>query len=293
MRIVAVLLALVVALAGPARAETAPSAPVLKLIDAGKDAKTSLRLAGKKGAKKKLTMSMTMSIATKAGGKENKISVPPIDVSMDMKVTDVAANGDLAIEMTFGKFALKADAKTPKAMVDAFKKMSSGIEGIKGSIRLTSRGYTLETVLDSPDTLPPETAQLLDSVRSMMAQVSTPLPEEPVGVGAKWETTSTIRDSNGIDLDQTQTTEIIGIKGKQTTVKVTVKQSAKPKKIKIKGMDFDLKSVSGGGSGENILDATTFIPVSGKVDVLTTISLANGGNVIDTTVAMNMSMKVR
>lgn len=288
-----VILAVLLAFAAPVHADTAVSTPTLKVLDTGKDAKTPLRLVGKKGAKKKMTMTMTMSITTKAGGQSNKIAIPPLEMSVDMKVTDVTANGDLTIDMAFGKILLKSDPSTPKAMIDAFKKMANAITGVKGRVKMSNRGYTLETSLETPPNLPPESAQLVESMRSMMGQISSPLPEEAVGVGAKWETSSVIKDSNGIDIDQVQTSEVSAIKGKQTTLKVTVMQSAKPKKITIKGLDFDLKGVSGGGTGETVYDATTFVPVQGGVDVLSKVTLVNSGNTIESAVGLQMTMKVR
>jgi hypothetical protein len=288
-----VILAVLLAFAAPVYADTPISQPTLKLVSPGKDAKAPLRLVAKKGAKKTMTMNMTMSITTNAGGQSNKIAIPPLGMSVDMKISDVAANGDLTIDMVFGKLVLKADASTPKAMVDGFKKMAEGIAGLKGKIKMSNRGYTIESSIDAPATMAPETAQIIESMRSMMSQISSPVPEEAVGVGAKWETTSVIKDSNGIDLDQVQTSEITAIKGKLTTLKVSVVQSAKPKKIKIKGIDFDLKGVSGGGTGESVYDASTFVPVSGGVDVLSKVTLVNSGNTIESAVQIQMTLKTK
>ncbi|MGE3760947.1 MAG: hypothetical protein AB7L94_01675 [Kofleriaceae bacterium] len=289
-----VLLAVMFVLAAPAHADgPSPTEARLKLLDTGKDPKTTLQLVAKKGMKKRMTMTMGMAFTNKVNGTPTKIGIPPIEIAMDLKVTDVTATGEITCELVFGKMKLHSDASTPKAMTDAFAKIGSGIAGTKGRIRLARNGRTIETIFDIPSSLSPEAAELLANMRSSLGQVSALLPEEPVGIGAKWETQQKIIDNNGMELDQVTISEVTAIKGKRTTLKQTVTNSAKPGKIKSKGIELDLKSVTGGGNGEMFYEAGTFVPVDGGMDIMTSVKLSNGGQTFETTVEMKLRMKTR
>src|SRR5262245_31250014 len=89
--VLAALLALPLLFSTTASADAPAGAPVVKLVDAGKGAKKQLRFTAKKGLAR--TMVMTMKMAMGQGGAP--MTLPVMKMTMDMKVTDVSAEGDI------------------------------------------------------------------------------------------------------------------------------------------------------------------------------------------------------
>ena len=66
---------------------------------------------------------------------------------------------------------------------------------------------------------------MLDLLKDVFIQLVTPLPEEAVGVGAKWEVKAPVQ-SHSIKIDQTANYELVSVEGEQLKTKSTSTQRA-------------------------------------------------------------------
>jgi len=224
-------------------------ATVVKLLSPGKDPKKPLRMTAKVGLRRTMVMSMKM------GMMENKVpaqKMPEIQMTMDFNVTNVSAAGDIRYE--FKIIDLKTN--TPMTEVDAqvLKATLALMQGMKFYTIVSSRGATKEFDLVIPPKLDPEIKQIMEEakqeIKQSLDQTSPLLPEEAVGVGAKWLTTSTVEE-NGMVLKQSITSELRSLSG--DTAKVSFTYQAV-------GHGVDGKWFTLSGNGETNLDLGRLIP---------------------------------
>jgi hypothetical protein len=301
---VAVLLALVVQPAcdkGSKSAKSDPSstatsgsagAPVIKLLDAGSGEKRQLRFTAEKGLAKTLGMTMGMTMSLDLGGQEMKQKIPVIEMALDLVVTDVAPSGDIRYEFKLVEPTVVDDGSTPPQMVEAIRGAMAGMAGMSGSAVVTNRGFTKEADIQAPPGMNPQLSQFLDSFKQSVRQMSAPVPEEAVGVGAKWETTTTLTQ-NGMTLTQVATSELVSFENNVMSLKITMAQSAPKQKITSNGMTVDLVHYKGNGTGETTLDLAAVVPSSARVDLTSDMEMKAGGQTTKMVLDVAMTMGTR
>ena len=289
----AIVLALLVGLSlgrvAVADSKVPADAPTVKLVSAGKDAKAPLRFTAKKGMKKALTTTMTRGIAMQMGANAAPTQkIPPIQMVVDLKVTDVTAEGDIRYEFVLRQPTVIAKG-ADKMVVDAMKEAVKGMAGLNGYAVVTNRGFTKEADVAVPATANQQTRQLVESLKQSMTQIAAPVPEEAVGVGAKWDTSTTI-SQNGLTIVQTATNELTSLKGNKASLKITIKQSAKPQKITTNGVTVDLESYSGAGGGTTDLDLAGLVPSKAAMKMASDMKMSAGGQKIGMKLDVDMTM---
>ena len=134
--------------------------------------------------------------------------------------------------------------------------------GLKGEGVVTARGLTKRAEYNVPAGVSPHIAQTIENMRQSLRQIATPFPLEPVGVGAKWKTTSTIK-SKIFSFVQTATFSLVSINGGHATIQVQIEQQAPAQPVKMDGVPADVKttldSYQGRGTGRPVLDLDRLI----------------------------------
>jgi hypothetical protein len=266
--------------------------PVIKLLDAGSGEKRALRFTAEKGLKKTLGMTMGMTMSLDMGGQEMKQKIPVLDMALDLEVTDVAKNGDIRYEFKMVEPKVVDDGTTPPAMVEAIRGAITGMAGLSGSALVTNRGFTKEADIKAPPNMNPQLSQFLDSFKQSVRQMSAPVPEEPVGVGAKWETTTTM-NQNGMKLTQVAISELVSLEGNVMKLKITISQSAPKQKITTQGVTVDLDHYKGSGGGETTLDLSQVVPSSARIDLTSDMQMQAGGQTTMMALDVAMTMGAR
>ena len=260
--------------------------PVVKLVDAGKGAKKQLRFTAKKGLTRTMIMTMKMGMAMSMGANSMPMqTLPTMKMTMDMKVTDVSGEGDIKYTFLLKQPEVVAEKGTPQTVIDEMKKASKGMAGLTGYAVVTSRGFTKEADINVPKDADPQMKQFMDSIKQSLYQISAPLPDEAVGVGAKWDTVMQLTQ-NGMTLDQTATNELVELKGDSGKLKLTIKQNAKPQKVTVNGMQVNVLSLVSNGSGETTLDFTRLVPSQATVTLHSDLKMEASG----TKVGMQMDL---
>lgn len=252
------------------------NSPAIKLLDAGKDPKHELRFAAKKGAQQKVLMGLQMGITMDIGGTPRTQSMPRIDMPMEVTVTDVTTNGDMTYRFELREPEIADDGMTAPGVVAGMKGALAGIAGLSGTAVVTNRGFTKSVDIKVPAGANPQVTQFMDSFKQSIGQMSAPLPEQAVGVGAKWETSTTI-SQNGMKLKQVATTEVIGIDGNIATLSIKLQQSADRQKVTSNGMTVDLESLTGSGGGETTIDLGKIVPATAKMSLRSDMKMKAGG----------------
>lgn len=264
----------------PPKAAPKPPAPkatpgVVKLIKPGAAPLSELRLTPKVGDTSSVEMVMTTAISMEIDGKKPPTgTVPPIVFVMTTKITEIEPSGDIHYTLDVIDAGVRAIPGVQAEVITALNQALGSLVGLTGKVTLTDRGITKETKLSLPGVQNAQTQQVLQGMEQAMQQLGAPLPEEAVGKGAQW-THTTNMTQNGITMTQVATYDLVKVKGKKITCKVSLAQSAPKQKVASPvGVVVDLLSLTSKGGGTTKLSLDQLTPIQSKVKVDTKASMA-------------------
>lgn len=269
---------------------------VVELIEAGNAPHRQLRFAPKVGDKLSKVMSMKMSqVVTVAGQQPPQMELPGQKMYMDMEVTNVDSNGDIDFQYRYVDIEVVDDQDNPSPIAAQIESMLEPMISTKGTATITSRGLSKKADLEISEELNPLIKSMIDGMRDSMNKLSSPLPEEAVGVGGKWKTVQQL-NANGISLEQTSTYEVTELDLNSFTLRITVEQRADPQEVKNAmlppGAVMKLKSLETKGEGTSRFELNNILPKSSVVTMTssTSMSISVAGQNQEMTTDMNVDM---
>jgi hypothetical protein len=282
--------ALVLATAPPAAA--APTGPSPKLLSAGKGPRKPLRYAYQTGTTDRAVMTMAMSMTNQVPGQPAmNIVIPTVETDLTINIGDPKADEHL---FTFSLDDLRL-VERPGVMDGVMPVMQSLLEkmkGMTGSGFINARGVTRDSSFTMPPGLPAEVRTMLEQTEETVDQMSTPLPKEAIGPGARWQLTM-VTDRGGIKLTQTMTYKVVAIRGDQIELTVAITQTARPQLVNGPTGSYELASYKGTGSGTIVIDLRHPVPqskVTMKVVQLSNVDIGGSKQKMPTTVTVDMTM---
>ena len=263
------LLALACLALAPAAALAEAREPEVRLVEAGSEPRYRLRLGPEPGISQTLRMRLQMGMRMTANGEEGPPQqTPPWEMDMESTVRSIAPNGDVDYTFRVLSVGLGDDPATPPEVREQIQSGLQGLVGLGGTGTLTARGYSKETRLEIPATLPPQQSQTLQGLHQSMKQMSVPLPEEPVGLGGAWEVTSTL-EQNGLQVGQRIRYEVTSIDEERVRARVTGEQRADNQPLPPTGQpgtSAELLSLKTELEGETVLQHAGFLPESSRLE---------------------------
>jgi hypothetical protein len=250
------------------------------------------------GDEQKVELTVKLSMATKAGDQASPaMNLPAIKMTLEAKVKAVADNGDIACEMGMGDIGVSDTAGAAPEVVEAIKGVFSGIKGLSGSGTVTSRGVNQGIEFKAPPGSNPQVSQMMEQMKDFYTQIAVQLPEEAVGVGAKWQVNMPIK-TQGMTIEQKAAYEIIAIEGERVTTRSTITQRAANQKIQnpaLGGMKMELIQMTGEGTGERAIDLTKLLPISaaGEMHSETSTAMSMGGQKQVITMKIDVNLRVQ
>jgi hypothetical protein len=289
--------------ASEAKTETKAATPTtsgpLKLLGAGAEPRKVLRLHPAAGDKQKLVLNTKVALDMKmSDGQPSPIKLPAtsatIDIPVEITVKEVSSKGDISFEVALGDTsAAEEPAGGASPAAKAQKSSVGGIKGLSATGTISSHGFSKGLDFKAPPGADPQTRMLLDLLKDVFIQFVTPLPEETVGRGAKWEVKAPVQ-SHSIKIDQTANYELVSVEGETYKTKSTSSQRAGPnQKIDnpiMPGMKVDLTKWTAKGTNEFGLDATKLMPASGTMELHSEMGM--GINMGAQSQGINMKMDV-
>lgn len=135
---------------------------------------------------------------------------------------------------------------------------------------------------------------MAESMSSSFESLSMPLPEEPVGVGARWESRARTT-SNGMSMMSKQTVEVVSIQGSKVSLKITSEQSAPAQAIKNPMLppdaDVNLTQMVGKGTSTTTIDLAT-LAIDGTTSGSISMQMAMKMQGMEQTMAMTTNLKM-
>lgn len=191
--------------------------PTITLVDAGKGDKKALRYHPKEGDSFLLSMGMSMSATMTMNGQEMPANEMP-KMTFDMQVTADKVTDD-GIDFT----AVVKDLQIADSpMTPMIKPMLEPMKGVKMHGQMTDRGEVKSVKIDTPPDMAPEVVSQLSSLRDSLDNMTTFLPEEPVGNDARW-TAEYMFSNEGIAIKQNIEYKVVSIDGSVVKLAATIK----------------------------------------------------------------------
>lgn len=267
--------------AAPARAG---SKGKLKLLSSGSGHKQQLRLRLSPGQVG--TMKVVLDMGMEVMGVNQ--SIPPIVQTMRIRVVKIMPNGDIKIRFKLVSAKLGSTSGSQPAVVAAMKNALAGMRGYTGTAIMDTRGRVNYIKSHIPAGVTPQVRQSLQSMEKAMRNISPPFPRQPVGRGARWSYTLTLKQS-GIRLTQVATYRLRSIRGDHISLGLTLRQSAPSQTMNSGGMTVKLLGMHGSGSGSVQMSLNKLVPTSSS-SYSSALRISAGGRKMSLKTHMRMKM---
>lgn len=230
---------------------------IIELLDAGAEPRRPLRYAFEAGQSEAMHTSMNMHMMFSMNGQD----MPPMDlprftVSGEAVPETVTDDGDAHYTFRFTGGKVDASENVPPQMLQAMRDAMAMIEGVTGVATVSSRGLTTDAEINGDESLQGPMASMVEPLRQSVKQMATPLPEDPVGEGAKWEIRQTV-DQQGMRIYQTLVMNLVRLSENDADLEFTIDQKAPPQDFQPAGTppgtDMHLVSSDGIGAGNTKL----------------------------------------
>jgi hypothetical protein len=281
-----------------AKTESARSAgavkakPVIKLVDAGTEPRKPLRLHPRAGDKQTVVTTSQSGMEMEAEGQEIPTKAQPgMKSTIEVMVKNVASSGDITYEAVLSGIEAVDENGDMGSDADKMKAVFEAMKGIKSTATVSDRGIEQSSRTEAPPGSDPKFRQSVAQMKdSVMPDLVVNLPEEAVGVGAKWTTTEKSK-MQGISIEEITTAEIVSIEREVVTLKVTLVQTAPPQTVSSPGMPglkLNMTQLDGTGGGSVTFDLGQTMPTKGTMKSHTEFSL--GMNAGGQKKSMNMKL---
>lgn len=229
----------------PAPPPSAPTAPparpepraTVTLVDAGQKPLRVLRYAFHADRAAAMSVDLTTAVSAQGPGGKQDIPLPPLHLVIALDPRSVTPDGELRFAWHIASaHAAPSDAASPPGVAEGWIAELQPVQGLSGTGAVTTRGLTHDVVVDRGDAAPParEPEMVTQVVQMVRDYVAAPLPEEPVGKGARWQKIASLAGTTG-QASQTDTFTLTDLAGDLGVLDDVVAQTASPQALPVPG----------------------------------------------------------
>jgi len=213
------------------------------------------------GDEERFGMQLILGVTAGMGDTTTFVESPPIAFEIEVGPIRHRPDGRYRYDLEIQSVDLVLPEGTPDEIREALSSEVAQMGRIEGWIEVDDRGITRDVHGTTPTGVPPRTQTMLGNIRSALQSI--PLPEDPVGIGARWEVRRVV-DHQTHEVDQVVTYELLDLVGTRGELRITVEQSAEPQPLHNlpDGGEANLDTYVGQGSGGAIFDLTSVTPVA-------------------------------
>lgn len=229
----------------------APTVTV-KLVSGGRGKKAPIRYTVAAGSKQQVELAMDFSSKQTMEGQTEEQVVPTVVLTGEAEAKAAGADGKTEYALAVASTDAR-DVKGSQIPVDKFKVALASLSGlvISGAVDANGTAGDVTLRIEKPD---PLSAGALDLIRLTLPQFPV-LPKEPVGVGAKWQATTSAKLADKLDVTQVTTYELTAKKGTTYTIKGTTKVTGKDQDV----AGGKISKISGSGTSQvTLVDGQLF-----------------------------------
>jgi len=260
---------------------------ITTLIDAGEEPRVLLRYELDPACTEMVTMEQIQELSQVMG--ENELpSAGPAGSIMSMRITNSAVEDGIYAVASEVISAEPAPGMSEE-VADLMARELAAIVGMKSSNEITSQGVPV------PGTATLEGVEDLDSMvgllESLNGQLANPMPTEPVGVGASWESLNTV-ELQGLQVTTRSIQTITEISDLVVTVEISGDQSVPNDSVmSLPGIEAKVLEWDTTFSGTAQFDLESLSPVRSEANTISLQSFEVGpGLTLDQSMTMQMTV---
>ncbi len=268
--------------------------PKVELLNAGTEPRQELRFKPMVNAQQTATMTMNMDMSSSIAGQPlPSVKLPATAMTMKTVVTKVDNKGDIHYQFSYSNVDVMGNTTFPPQVLNAMRSQIKKMVGMSGSAIVDNLGQTKEASFVLPEGLDQNTKQMLEQTFNSLEQLYSPLPEQAVGIGAKWRVSSS-PSTGGMKLTNVTTYELVSLKDNVATLNVSVEQHAAPQNLTQPGLPtkvtITLKSYDSQGQGQVMMPLDFVMPTRSTVSMRSNseMNLREAGKVEETTMDTNL-----
>lgn len=237
----------------------AAALPKVTLMDPGAEPRRVLRLTAPADGTQSARMKSRIQVSMKVPGADfPSPTMPWIVVDLTMKATERNASGDVTWTMKVDRVGTE-DAGAPADMVAMVRSSIAPLKDLTGAGQTTDRGLTRFSSAQLPD----DEGDSARELGQQVGQLGIPLPEEAVGIGARWSCKSTLH-TQGLVVQQIATYELAELRSETAVVNLRTGQTAEPQAMNVPhlpaGITMLLESLKSSGTGRIELSLNRLLP---------------------------------
>jgi len=283
---------LLVLAAGPELVQTREQAPagypamgspaIVKILAAGADPKTPLRYKVPAGFKTSGAVSLAMGLSMNMGGMAlPAMDLPGMKMMFDVAVTGVTPAGDVTYDLAFTDMTTEAAPGLDPSVAAMIQGSAAAIKEVKGTATISNRGLVRSTTFDLSKMSDPNLKQALQQVSGQLEGMAVPLPEEAVGVGARWEARQAVNAGGMATYVRTEY-ELVSVTGTTVQLRLKAETMAPPQAVTNAMLPPDtqvqVEKLTGTNTGTSTLRLDALVPTSETSGTTnTTMSLTMAG----------------
>jgi hypothetical protein len=237
-----------------------PTEPVIRLVEAGAEPRRALRSAPTVGEVETAVLELRTSMQTPDGEGARPTAFPPLRVRASVEIVHADASLVRARQSLDQVEFLGAPGVPAKLRADLDRQLRT-LEAYRADLIAESRGWLRGGTLELPAQVEPSGREVLRQIGEAVGRVSIPFPEEPVGSGATWTATSTIREAGSI-VERTTTYQLMHLDGHR--VELTYE-------LTLRSAD---EKLTGRGKGQAVVDLRRWTPTSAQTRTEVEVALA-------------------
>jgi len=238
-------------------------------------------------------MGMEMEIG---GNSSGAMVLPAMIMSMTTTIEEVA-DGHIRYTALVDEATVAEDGALPPASIEELRTSLAPLRGMTGYAIITDRGESLEAEFVLPPDAPPEMAQQMQSFSNSAENLAAPMPEEAVGVGARWSVYNRV-NSSGFEIVQRADFVLQEIVEDRISLDVTIVQQplvsnpqmdSMPPNMSMRMLSFD-----SAGEGRSVSDLGQLVPIASLVEIAMDFAFAmeGEGQSMEARMKMDMTMEI-
>jgi len=257
--------------------------PTVEVLDAGAEPRHPMRLNPEEGQEATMRMRMDMAMEMMVDGQpEPTADIPSTIMTMHAVVDQVTAD---TIRTVVTYQGVELDGQDPGGM----QELLDTLEGLSGTVTTTRTGAFVEGGFSTAG-IHPFLQEMVQSFDQQLSALAIPMPEEDLGVGARWRVTTQF-DVGGLTTQMTADYHLAAFDGVSYELETTVAQALIPG-----FMDGGARVLEGGGSGDGTVSGRLDFPFafdgtsSADTTMLFEVEGAQGTHVIEQRQVIQMTM---
>jgi hypothetical protein len=253
--------------------------PQVELLSRGEEPRQALRVRLEEGDVQRRQLEMAVSMAQVGeSGPVQAVPLPLLVFDIETRVGSVDQN----LARVHYRY-LSADAHpapgVPSEVLEATRSAIQGMSGVSGSYVLSHCLYADDLRLSSPEGIDDRIDGQLRDLEAGLGLLSDPLPDEAVGLGARWkvswhrvENALTQPGTGGVRLHQSTIYTIEAMDGHRITLRIELSQSAEPQEVEppeLRNLVVKLVHLESSGQGRMVLDLGAILPIEAHTELST------------------------